>query len=75
MNNVAILVGNSEYEALDNLECCTEDVKAIGNLLHATGKYSTVRELVNQDSDSLKDSLRVFVQNLEEGVSEIFYYL
>ncbi len=36
--NVAIVIGNSQYKTLSTLDCCSDDVRAIKELLDATEK-------------------------------------
>jgi hypothetical protein len=47
MTNIAILVGNADYQNLSRLECCHEDVLAIKELLDATEKYSGTEVIEN----------------------------
>ncbi len=73
MNNYAIVIGNSKYENLNDLECCEEDVKAILNLLDATNKYAAIKDFINLDSSELKNKIRSFLDTVD-NVNELFFY-
>jgi len=36
--NIAILIGNTKYDELSSLDCCTNDVQQMHDLLLATKK-------------------------------------
>lgn len=73
MANIAILVGNAHYEALDELECCADDVYAMKELLDATGKFDRIEVIIDEISTRLKDRIRVTVgDNKRPG--ELFFY-
>ena len=40
--NIAFVLGNSDYDTLTKLEACNTDVKAINEVLKATGKYGKI---------------------------------
>jgi Caspase domain len=71
--NVAILVGNTEYQILGKLSCCRDDVLAIKELLEATEKYGSVELLLNKDSSQLKESIRAAI-DANQSIEEIFFY-
>jgi hypothetical protein len=73
MANVAILVGNTKYQALSPLNCCAEDLRAIKDLLDATAKFDAVEMILDAESAQLKDRIREKVDACE-SVDEIFFY-
>ena len=60
--NVAILVGNTEYQTLGNLSCCGNDVAAVKELIDATDKFESVELLLNKDSAQLKERIRAAIE-------------
>ena len=54
MNNIAILVGNTEYDSLANLSCCKDDLLAMQELLAATDRFSVIEVIENAHADSIK---------------------
>ncbi|HWW15819.1 MAG TPA: caspase family protein [Candidatus Dormibacteraeota bacterium] len=73
MANVAILVGNTEYQTLGSLSCCRDDVFAIKELLEATDKFESIELLFNKDSSQLKESIRAAI-DAKQPIEEIFFY-
>ena len=73
MVNLAILVGNSNYDSLTNLPCCSDDVTAMNELLEATERYSHIEVIENDNSDSLKTRIRANM-NKHPSIDEIFFY-
>ena len=73
MDNVSILVGNTEYERLGKLDCCSDDVLAVKELLDATQKFESVELLLNNDSSELKERIRAAV-DAHKSIGEIFFY-
>ncbi len=73
MGNIAIVIGNSEYQSSPNLECCLADVTAISGLLNATNKYDSVKTLTNKKAADLKDAIRTFLEDAGV-VKELFFY-
>ena len=73
MTNVAILVGNTEYQSLGNLPCCHDDLIAIRELLDATKKFSKIELIENSDADALKSQLRAIVDT-NSPIEELFFY-
>ena len=73
MSNAAILIGNSEYRNLRQLDCCVDDLAAMKQLLDATHKYDTITVIENVDADSLKQQLRDAVDKVPSQ-SELFFY-
>lgn len=73
MANIAIVIGNSQYENLQNLECCSADIAAISDLLGATQKFEKVHVVENKNSSDLKDAIRKAVEK-GNSYGEIFFY-
>lgn len=73
MANVAILVGNTDYQTLGSLSCCRDDVSAIKELLEATEKFGSIEPLLNKDSSQLKESIRAVI-DANQSIEEIFFY-
>ena len=73
MNNVAILVGNTEYQSLSKLSCCHDDLIAMRELLEATEKFSNIEVIENSDADSLKSRLRTAIE-ANSTIGELFFY-
>lgn len=73
MVNVAIIIGNSQYENLPDLECCSADVVAVGDLVGATQKFEKVHVIEDKNSSDLKDLIRKAVDK-DISYGEIFFY-
>ena len=73
VNNIAILVGNSEYDSLAHLACCKHDSLAMQELLAATDRYSNIEVIENADSDSLKARVRSEISR-HKPIGELFFY-
>ena len=63
MPNIAILVGNTKYRSLPELECCRADVVAMRELLDGTEKYETIETIENASANDLKAKIRAAVNN------------
>ncbi len=74
MANAAILVGNSQYRHLNDLECCRDDISAVKELLEATGKYDSIVVIENVEADELKSRIRTILDGLPGVVDELFFY-
>lgn len=77
MKNVAILIGNSDYENLDKLPCCNKDISLIRQVLELSKKFE-IKVFENYKSEKLKEELAYFIQDNQKGNQEIgdllFYY-
>lgn len=73
VTNLAILIGNSQYETLSKLDCCSADVEAIRELLSATKKYQSIVVLEDLDGGAMKQKIRAAIENQTE-ISELFFY-
>lgn len=72
--NLAILIGGIEYDNLQPLECCQNDVEAIETLLEATGRFSKITSLFNKTSNELKENIRKSLNSINEAAEVFFYY-
>ena len=73
MPNVAILIGNSEYDTLGRLACCKSDVLAIKELIEATEKFESMEVILNSTSSHLKDRIR-HAFDAHKPIGEVFLY-
>jgi hypothetical protein len=73
LTNVAILIGNSQYETLSALTCCEADVHAIKELIDATGKFESIQIILNSAASPLKDRIREAFNN-HKPLGEVFFY-
>lgn len=73
MANIAILIGNTEYETLSGLPCCEADVLAVKELVESAGKFETIEVILNHTSSQLKDRMRSAFDN-HGPVGEVFFY-
>jgi hypothetical protein len=74
MPDIAILVGNSVYRSLAELDCCRADVAAMRELLDATQKYETIEIIENADANDLKSRIRGVVEKAKSPAELFFYY-
>ena len=74
----AFLVGISNYESLNCLPGCANDVTLMESLLSATDNYDKIETVKNDtSSDAVKSVLRNFARELteqEQSVEELFIY-
>jgi hypothetical protein len=73
---IAILIGVSEYAELNNLPACRLDVKAIDQLLSATGLYNQKLHLTNRvEASEAKQKVLSYLEKFKgEEVDEVFFY-
>jgi hypothetical protein len=74
MKSAAILVGNTEYRNLANLECCHDDLLAVKQLLDATEKYEIITTIENTEADELKSQLRSAIDKIKSPTELFFYF-
>lgn len=75
--NIAFVLGNSDYDTLTKLEACNNDVKAINEVLKATGKYGRIFVEQNKKSSELKKSLATTIESIRNSkisVDELIIY-
>ena len=73
MNNAAILVGNTQYDSLNEIRCCHDDLLAMKELLEATERYSDIEVIENTNADNLKARMRAAIDR-QSSVRELFFY-
>ena len=74
MPNLAILIGNSNYNSLHPLICCRDDVLAMKALLVATEKYHDIEVIENAEADDLKTRIRGVIDRAQSPTELFFYY-
>ena len=74
MHNTAILVGNSQYNSLDSLTCCHNDLVAMRELLQAANKYSEIEVIENVEADKLKSQIRDLLGRVQSREELLFYF-
>lgn len=73
MQNYAIIAGNSHYDNLNELECCSSDISAMEDLLQATNKYAKIFTYENRKSEDIKLEIRQAIEEMESP-KELFFY-
>ncbi|MGX2971064.1 caspase family protein [Helicobacter sp. T3_23-1059] len=77
MKNIAILIGNSDYESLDKLPCCNKDISLMRQVLELSKKFE-IKVFENYKSEKLKEELAGFIQDNQKSNQKIddllFYY-
>lgn len=71
--NISILVGTSEYQKMENLPCCIDDLVEIEKLLKASEKYSKIEYVKNQSAGEIKSKIREVLEGVE-SIEELFFY-
>ena len=76
MDNLAIVIGISEYENESNLSACSNDADIIYSILESTEKYKEILFLKGTvESSFLKEKLIEFSKKYEkEEIEELFFY-
>lgn len=74
MPNLAILVGNTDYRSLSQLNCCRDDILAIRALLTATEKYPDIVMIENAEADDIKTRIRDAINKAQTPTELFFYY-
>ncbi|MCB1755477.1 MAG: caspase family protein [Gammaproteobacteria bacterium] len=69
---IAVLIGNTKYENLDNLPCCRNDVAQIRGLLSATQKFTKIEDAIDKPISYVKNVLRELSKTVD--VEEVFLY-
>lgn len=71
--SIAILIGNTKYDHLSALACCSNDVDKMNSLLSETKKFNQIVHFVDQPVSLVRDKLRELAES-EGGVDEVFLY-
>jgi hypothetical protein len=74
MPSTAILVGNSHYQNLHQLECCGADLVAMRDLLDATGKYDAITVIEDKEADVIKSEIRAAIDKVPSPEEFFFYF-
>ena len=75
--NIAFVIGNSDYDNLDKLEACKNDIKAVGDVLKATEKYGEIFIEENKTSSETKKSIASKIDSLKKEkitIEELVFY-
>lgn len=74
MKNIAILVGNSEYQNLSKLDFCKKDIDSMQTILKLSKKFE-VYIFENYQSEQLKSKLSKIIRQLEKSeINELLFY-
>lgn len=73
MTRIAILVGNTRYDALPRLNCCHDDLEAMKTLLETSRLYENVISIENANADDLKKGIRAAIEKVASP-EELFFY-
>ena len=73
MTNVAMLIGNTHYQNLQDIACCYDDLRAMEELLGATKKFSKIKIIENAQGDNLKSAIRQLIE-AHPSPEELFFY-
>jgi len=72
LRGVALVIGESKYEALTPLPNPTQDARAIDDLLNDLG--FDVERVLNADADRLRDAIADFIEDAEDADVALVYY-
>ncbi|EJJ5531512.1 caspase family protein, partial [Campylobacter jejuni] len=74
MKNIAILVGNSEYQNLNKLHFCRKDISSMQKILSLSKKFE-IHIFENYQSEQLKSGLSKIIRELEKSkINELLFY-
>ena len=73
MTNVALLIGNTQYQNCSALEGCDDDVYALEELVKATQKFNVIEIALNHSAAKLKSKIRSALEPAT-SLSEMFLY-
>lgn len=73
MKKLGIIVGNSTYKNLSNLDCCSADASAIKELIDYSAEFDAVELIENKVALDLKDTIRDALNDIG-NVKEVFFY-
>lgn len=73
--NIAIIIGNAEYENSDfgNLKACVKDVDAMEELLKATHRFDKIIPLKNVSGDEITEELKRLTGSQSYGTIFIYF--
>lgn len=74
MKNIAILIGNSEYDNLEGLPCCKKDVSLMKQMLELSEKFE-IKIFENYRSEKIKEELANFIrENQNKEIGDLLFY-
>lgn len=74
MKNIAILVGNSEYQNLNKLHFCRKNISFMQKILSLSKKFE-IHIFENYQSEQLKSGLSKIIRELEKSkINELLFY-
>ncbi|MCW1862940.1 caspase family protein [Campylobacter jejuni] len=74
MKNIAILIGNSEYQNLSKLHFCRKDISSMQKILNLSKKFK-IHIFENYQSEQLKSELSKIIRELEKfKINELLFY-
>lgn len=74
MKNIAILIGNSEYQNLTKLDFCKKDIDLMRKILTLSEKFK-IHIFENRQSEQLKSELSEIIRGLEKAeINELLFY-
>lgn len=71
--SVAILLGNSKYRSLDQLNCVKNDLAEMKKLITATEKFSNIHVYLDRPISEVKDELKELAKS-HKNTAELFFY-
>lgn len=72
--NIAILLGNSKYNTLNQLECVKNDVAEMKKLIAATEKFSSIHVYLDRPISDVKDELKALAKSHKQSAELFFYF-
>jgi len=71
--NIAILLGNSNYKSLNQLDCVIKDIAEMKKLIMATEKFSDIYVYLDRPISEVKDEMKA-VARMHNHTAELFFY-
>lgn len=71
--SIAILLGNSKYRSLNQLNCVKNDLAEMKKLISATGKFSNIHVFLDRPIADVKDELKELAKS-HKHTTELFFY-
>ncbi|WP_412073057.1 caspase family protein [Tritonibacter mobilis] len=71
--SIAILLGNSKYQKLTDLDCVKNDIVEMEKLIRATKKFNNIYTYLDRPISSVKDELKALAKS-EDDTTELFFY-
>lgn len=75
MNNIALILGASDYTNLTSLPACLNDCSALKKIFDASSKFKEVKIIINKSSIDAKKEISDFILKYKNSsVDEFVYY-